>query len=110
MDDHQPVMVTPDTFKLKGLWTERGFWAAVMVSLPGIVAVYAESARSIMAAEPLDAGMVYSILAASPLALYLAARQVPRGAAISAAGLVAASMETDQMAFPDFPPDDLQGE
>lgn len=70
-------------FRLKPLFRERGFWASLLVSAPGIAALYAEAMRSIINGWPMEAD-VTTALAASPLVLYLSARQVPRARAIDA--------------------------
>lgn len=77
-------MTTPH---LKPLLTERAFWAAVIVGLPGVAYAYWESARAILYHTPFEVTVTAVALAANPITLYLAARQYPRGKAVEGVGV-----------------------
>lgn len=83
------------SFKLKPLHTERGFWAATLTGLPGLVVAYCLAARLAVdlagsnvvdAAASLESvGIITAAIVANPITAYLAARQYARGKAVEAA-------------------------
>lgn len=71
--------------KLKSLWSERGFLIALLMSLPGLVSLAVVTWEAIKAGQPIDSAALNATLAASPVGLYVIARQYPRGKAVEAA-------------------------
>lgn len=76
--------------KLKPLYCEISFWVMMLMSLPGIVAIYIAAINGIQTGD-FDPSAFQSAFLASPIIAYLLARQYPRGKAVEAFGTQAAA-------------------
>lgn len=91
--------------KLKPIYKEYTFWVILMISLPGIVALYMEAFMAIQD-RSFDAESFYVAALASPIVLYLGVgRQYARGKAVEAAP----KMEAALNAHPVVPLNELEG-
>lgn len=89
--------------KLKPLWKEVTFWILSMISLPGIIALYAGAWDAIGAGTFKQEDFTLAAFAL-PVVAYLLSRQYPRGKAAESAGymLAALAATTPQESNPDM--------
>lgn len=82
----------PTTSKLTPVLQERQFWAAFLVGFPLLLFGYFEVFDALVHGAKLDVAGTIAAFTANPIVLYLAARQYPRGKAVEAHGVEAATL------------------